>query len=251
MPLSLRDPNVVAVVVGDGRTPRTAALLAMRTRWTVWSIDPALHGLGTEQQPIEANYSILQKGDRHPKTQSQEQGSKQQQQRRQMKAQVQGINRLMVMPAKVQEASVPVSAGWRVVVILPHAHVSPDDAIACLDFEDPSPVSLSVLQLPCCGFLWHKTALGEGPDSELMDSRIATACRVVRVWKDLSPFYTKEVATKGASATEDYRRRIKQERRNARRGHADHSHLMTKRRGAHAVSKVICQDTRACPTTSC
>ena len=43
--VSLSDNDVVALVVGDGRTPRTAALLAMRTRWTVLSVDPALEGL--------------------------------------------------------------------------------------------------------------------------------------------------------------------------------------------------------------
>ena len=42
-----------------------------------------------------------------------------------------------------------VPSGWRAIIILPHAHVSPDDAIACLAFEDKLPVSLSVLQLPC------------------------------------------------------------------------------------------------------
>lgn len=31
-----------AVVVGDGHTPRTAALLAFMSRWTCWSIDPLL-----------------------------------------------------------------------------------------------------------------------------------------------------------------------------------------------------------------
>ena len=41
----MKDPTVLCIVVGDGRTPRTAALLAMRTRWSVVSIDPALHGL--------------------------------------------------------------------------------------------------------------------------------------------------------------------------------------------------------------
>jgi hypothetical protein len=34
------DPDVAACVVGDGSTPRTAALFAMRTAWQVWSVDP-------------------------------------------------------------------------------------------------------------------------------------------------------------------------------------------------------------------
>jgi len=36
------DPNVTLVSVGDGRTPRTAALFAFRTKWQCISIDPQL-----------------------------------------------------------------------------------------------------------------------------------------------------------------------------------------------------------------
>jgi len=38
----LGDPRRTAVVVGDGCTPRTAAVLAFRTRWRVYSVDPQL-----------------------------------------------------------------------------------------------------------------------------------------------------------------------------------------------------------------
>lgn len=40
-PEAMRAPATV-VVVGDGATPRTAAMFAFRTRWNVISIDPAL-----------------------------------------------------------------------------------------------------------------------------------------------------------------------------------------------------------------
>lgn len=36
------DPHVSVFVIGDGNTPRTAALFAFRTRWTCYSIDPRL-----------------------------------------------------------------------------------------------------------------------------------------------------------------------------------------------------------------
>lgn len=36
------DPDVAIVCVGDGCTPRTGALFAMRSNWSVISIDPAL-----------------------------------------------------------------------------------------------------------------------------------------------------------------------------------------------------------------
>ena len=37
------DPNVTLVAVGDGRTPRTAALFAFKTNWKCISIDPMLN----------------------------------------------------------------------------------------------------------------------------------------------------------------------------------------------------------------
>lgn len=39
---NLRDSHVDCIVVGDGCTPRTGALVAMRTNWIVYSIDPRL-----------------------------------------------------------------------------------------------------------------------------------------------------------------------------------------------------------------
>ncbi len=38
------DTNVYVIVVGDGKTPRTAALFAFMTKWQCCSIDPALEG---------------------------------------------------------------------------------------------------------------------------------------------------------------------------------------------------------------
>jgi len=38
----LKDPGISVVSVGDGSTPRTAALFAFRTAWAAYSIDPRL-----------------------------------------------------------------------------------------------------------------------------------------------------------------------------------------------------------------
>jgi len=40
--IQYKDENVVVFVVGDGHTPRTGALFAMRTNWNVISIDPVM-----------------------------------------------------------------------------------------------------------------------------------------------------------------------------------------------------------------
>lgn len=44
VPFRLSDPDVVCFCVGDGSTPRTGALMAFRSAWTIVSIDPALKG---------------------------------------------------------------------------------------------------------------------------------------------------------------------------------------------------------------
>ena len=42
------------------------------------------------------------------------------------------------------------------------------------------PVTISVVQLPCCGYVWHDTVLGEPADFSGLDGRICTAARTVR-----------------------------------------------------------------------
>lgn len=42
VPIKLNDPTINLVSVGDGSTPRTAALFAMRTEWNCISVDPQL-----------------------------------------------------------------------------------------------------------------------------------------------------------------------------------------------------------------
>lgn len=42
--VALSDRSIRALVVGDGRSPRTGALLALTLDWQVTSIDPALRG---------------------------------------------------------------------------------------------------------------------------------------------------------------------------------------------------------------
>jgi len=40
--LDRANPDIVAIVIGDGHSPRTGALIAMSTSWEVHSIDPLL-----------------------------------------------------------------------------------------------------------------------------------------------------------------------------------------------------------------
>jgi hypothetical protein len=68
------------------------------------------------------------------------------------------------------------------VVVLPHAHVSPDEALACLRFDTARTTTattptISVMQLSCCAFVWHATALGLPPHVGFLDPRITSAAR--------------------------------------------------------------------------
>ena len=238
--------DVVVVVIGDGRTPRTAALLAMRTKWQVISVDPALHGLeppsadGTcdvcEAAPVEASYASLPKELRHPKLEQQERTENARRTRSRMRDELASIDRLLIVPLRAQEAAIvltssaqdsgdarardgkadraaqypiaPIglSSAGHVIIVLPHAHVTPDDALRCLRFDeaalaaqvkDSTRPTISVVQLPCCGYVFHDQALATSPDADFMDARIATSARCVRVWKNVSPNFDFEASTSG------------------------------------------------------
>ena len=90
------DADVTCVVVGDGRKPRTAALLSFRTKWRrIISIDPDMRG-GDEAMAA--------------------------------------VQRLETRAVKIQDTAVHVDPVLDrvVVVILPHAHVSPNSAVGSL-----------------------------------------------------------------------------------------------------------------------
>lgn len=236
VPMSSSD--VIAVVIGDGRTPRTAALLSMRTKWHVLSIDPALHGLepAGRAPPCEENapctvvssavpspdatsYATLPKELRCPKLEEQEKTNRAVVKRAKMRDALATLDRLSILPLKAQEVSVrltaaqgsahsqedqsaaceppafPLSPFGRVILLLPHAHVTPDDALRCLRFDKTaqaayaasgrSPI-ISVIQLPCCGYVFHDLAINGAPDLDFMEPRIATSARCVRVWRDVA-----------------------------------------------------------------
>ena len=224
---------MVAVVIGDGRTPRTAALLSMRTKWHVISIDPALHGLEppppsdhATREHLEAvdvastsdvEYASLPKELRHPRLKTQEQTDRAKSKRAKMREGLGTLERLTIMPLKVQDSTVCLSSGsstdppdgaaaygscspslsphGHVIIVLPHAHVTPDDALRCLRFDEGALAAhtmsgrrplISVVQLPCCGYVFHDLAINGAPDFDFMDARIATSARCVRVWRDVA-----------------------------------------------------------------
>lgn len=91
--ISPSEREVIAIVVGDGRLPRTGALLAYLTKWTIVSIDP--------QMDLEKVASL-------PK-----------------------VDRLDCHAKKAEDMRSSIRcAGYRCVLILPHSHADLNAAIA-------------------------------------------------------------------------------------------------------------------------
>ena len=214
--------ETLAVCIGDGRTPRTAALLAMRTRWDCISIDPALDGLeqdnGTafatrvERVAARANKRghaaakplPVPKELRHSNLLCQETTDSARSQRARLKDGLKAIDRLRVLACRAEEAAVWVGSDVaRIVIMLPHAHVTPDEALGCLRFDSSSsdsPPIISIVQLPCCAYVWHDHALGAPPDSEMLDGRVCASARTVRVWRDVAPRFNFGASALGLGA---------------------------------------------------
>ena len=149
--------SVTAIVIGDGSKPRTAAIIAMRTRWRrILSIDPALDA------PEDAPGGFLPFGPT--------------------------IDRLWVASAKIQDLEITIDTK-HVVVMLPHCHVVPDDALRSLRMlpssTDGTKQHLSVLQMPCCAYVWHDKVQGSPADVTFEDTAVAASCRIIRVWRDV------------------------------------------------------------------
>ena len=149
--------RVTCVVVGDGAAPRTACLACFRTKWgRVVAVDPALR--------------CAPEGDTERYA---------------------AVSRLELHAARIQDVRVDVDpAHEHVVVVLPHAHVIPNQALASLAFRAGGAggrrrCTLSVIQMPCCNFEWHDRVCGLAPDAEYCDVAVASRRRRMRVWRDV------------------------------------------------------------------
>lgn len=161
--LSFRDKNVLLLAVGDGCTPRTAALFAFRSAWRCVSIDPVMRASGGWD----------------------------------------AVSSLQTLKSRVQDATVPVSSiennVERVVVVMWHCHCSISDALGCLEIDGAKwDVSdkhkslelrkrVAVVSCACCNFDSAQRTMPDGshPDAEFVDLAVPGLMRTVRVWKFL------------------------------------------------------------------
>jgi hypothetical protein len=179
--LKLNDHDVTCIVVGDGAKPRTAALACFMTKWRrVISVDPAI-----------TPETMKEFAEKHQ------------------------IDRLELRSARMQDTVIEIDPEKDkcVLIILPHAHVCPNAALAQLHFPEsiqqgglvseegemdrpkseeeqadkPTMPRIAVCQLPCCAYEFHDRCAGLSADLEYHDYGIASIARLVRCWWDVSP----------------------------------------------------------------
>ena len=109
---SAGDETVGAVVVADGTTPRTGALIAFTTTWCVASVDPNLH----------------------------------------QKWETRTVQRLDVVRHRIEQApgAPGLAAARKVVVVAPHSHARLPDAVAYARRCAPEAERITAVALACC-----------------------------------------------------------------------------------------------------
>jgi hypothetical protein len=105
--------DVNVLVVGDGHQPRTGALFAMRSKWSVTSVDPLLR-CGSTLGEVNLN------------------GIK--------------ILRLSTFRSRIEELSLDYR-GRKLIIISVHSHAKNSDVVAGIKFD-----TAHVVSIPCCVF---------------------------------------------------------------------------------------------------
>jgi len=182
------DPGTLCVVVGDGATPRTAALFATRTKWRrIVSVDPALAGL-----PVTGGNSLA-KCEKSGLAALKNSGGQRSRMHTRL-ARIGEIQRLELLPQPVDQVVLDIDPihDKQILLVLPHAHVVPDTALGSLRLPEKAAIPwnalprISVVQLPCCSFAKHRQICGRDPDEEYIDERICGFANTVRVWHDIA-----------------------------------------------------------------
>lgn len=164
------DSSVTCVAIGDGTTPRTAALFAFLTKWHCVAIDPMMVDWDTWrlQKKIE---------DEGENSSSQEtindtSGN--------LTSNWGGVHRLVAYRKKIQEVRVECE---KAVLVLVHAHVSLQECLAQVRTRSGR---CSAVILPCCN--WYAKLVhpdGQAPIAEYDDMCVSSPQRMVRVFDDL------------------------------------------------------------------
>lgn len=139
------DSRVLLVCVGDGMTPRTAALFCFRTRWRCVSIDPLL----TDGPAAPEGGTWAER-----------------------------VERLTALRGRLQDVA-PAGgfAAERVVLVLPHCHYGLDDSLRHVRWRS----ALAAVVMPCCNFYAAADGCG-APLHQEDDLGVVSPHRQVSVW---------------------------------------------------------------------
>jgi hypothetical protein len=187
------------ICVGDGATPRCAALFALRCKgWEVVAIDPLMRITASSEKAHPKNYRMKKKLQRE------------QQQSTAPTATTaitittndasccwENIHHLSPVRAKVEDVLVTCDVA---IVILMHCHVDLSVALSCVDAKHGV---LGLLTCPCCEFISrHTICFDRPPDVNYLDYGILSEKREMRLWvNDLSPFINTATTTDTDTAT--------------------------------------------------
>ncbi|CAF1052675.1 unnamed protein product [Rotaria sordida] len=146
------------IVVGDGMTPRTAALCAYLTKglWQCYSIDPMLQ-YDTYADMISINRRSITTVNHCTEWKS--------------------IKGLRMARAKIQTVSVQCR---KAIVVMMHAHVTLEDAIAAIDASEGI---IGIITCPCCKWTsFQQQWQGQPPHHKYTDLRLLSAKNDMNVW---------------------------------------------------------------------
>ena len=146
------------IVVGDGMTPRTAALCAYLTKglWQCFSIDPML------QYDTYTDMIFLHRRSTTTADHCKEWTS---------------IRGLRMARAKIQAVSIQCR---QAIVVMMHAHVSIEDAIAAVDTSEGI---VGIVTCPCCNWAAvQETWLDQAPQQQYTDVKLLSAKNQMNVW---------------------------------------------------------------------
>lgn len=146
------------IVVGDGMTPRTAALCAFLTKglWQCYSIDPMLqYDTYTDMMFLNRRSTTTEDRCNQWKT----------------------IKGLRMARTKIQAVSIPCR---QAIVVMMHAHVTLDDAISAVDASEGI---VGIITCPCCK--WGPSQqewLGQAPHQQYTDLKLFSVKNQMNVW---------------------------------------------------------------------
>lgn len=138
--------DVVAIVAGDGVTPRLGATIALRSNWTVMSIDPTMHQAWVGPHGV--------RNDPH------------------------GIRRLTCVKERAEQCDLNFGDA-EVVLALPHSHARAEQVIPRIRAR-----RLHVVANPCC--VATLVPGRPEPDKTYLDWGVHSEKRKIEIWRDVS-----------------------------------------------------------------